>query len=197
MPLASGLFTRRRKEAPPPSEQEPELVPVVEASAPSTPAILKWSYQTALRAVGRHADDSGLRAVSIMEVRGGFLLSAHSGPEPTLVIGTEITAEDMDALIVKNFTAMTRQEELLYRSPLCPTGYEDWFRALGLRLDEEQVRAVALSELTDGFAVTFLRSNKDGDQTWEFGGLRLGKEEIQNLLDTAYLRRGKVDGEDS
>jgi len=126
--------------------------------------------------------------VSVLEVSGGFVLRAHSGPDPTQVTGVEITPEDMDALILKNFTASAREEELMYRSPLCPTGYEDWFRALGLHLDERQLRSIAVTELTDGFAISFLQPTVGGAE--EFGGLLLGNKKIQELLDAAYVRRG-------
>jgi hypothetical protein len=186
MPLSAGLFSRRRKDPPVPPPE-----PVAKPEPAPAPERRKWQYQTALRAIGHHADDAGLRSVSLMEVGGGFVLRAHAGPDPTQVSGVEITTEDMDGLILKNFTAAGRSDELAYRSPLCPTGYEDWFRALGLHLDENGFRTVAVAELTDGFAISFLRPAEGGGE--EFGGLLLRKTEIQGLLDAAYRRRGTLD----
>jgi hypothetical protein len=94
----------------------------------------------------------------------------------------------MDGLILKNFTASAREDELTYRSALCPTGYEDWFRALGLHLDGRNVRAVAVTELTDGFALSCLEPGESGAE--EFGGQLMRNKEIQALLDAAYVRRG-------
>lgn len=155
------------------------------------PDLLKRTYQNDLRALGRFADDNGFRHLGIYEVNDGFILRAFAADDPTVVEAIEIPQTDLHGLIMKNFTARGRHGDGP-RSALCPTGYEDFFRALGYELEVNQARCITVQELVDCFAMSYLQLQltSDGGYIWEPRSLVLDQAHIRQLLDEAFRRRG-------
>lgn len=154
--------------------------------------LLKRTYQNELRALGRHCDDHGLRAIGVHEVAEGFILRAFGDvTDPTTVTALEVPDGDLQSLILKNFTAQGPRSGKP-GSKLCPTGYEDFFRALGYELEECQAKAVAVQELDGGFSVAFHQpaEKPDGSYIWEPKSFVLSTDHVQELLDEAFRRRG-------
>lgn len=154
------------------------------------PDLLKRTYQNDLRAIGRHADDNRFRGIGVYEVAGGFILRAFSGSDSTSAEAIEIPDGDLEGLILKNFTARGGSADGT-RSPLCPTGYEDFLRALGYELEVNQARAVVVQEMVDVFAVAYqqLVATSEEGYVWEPRSLILEKPQIQEILDEAFRRR--------
>jgi hypothetical protein len=156
------------------------------------PDQLKRTYQNELRAIGRHCDDNGLRHVSILEVGEGFILRGFADPnDPGSVEAIEIPDSDIQGLILKNFTARGRSG-VATRSKLCPTGYEDFFRALGYELEVNQAKAVSVQEMIDAISVAYLSLLPTSEEgyVWEPKSVVLSATAIQELLDEAFRRRG-------
>jgi hypothetical protein len=156
------------------------------------PGLLKRTYQNELRAIGRHCDDNSFRTICICEVTDGFILRAfHDIADPASVDAIEIPDSDLQNLILKNFTAQSAPSSKS-RSPLCPTGYEDFFRALGYELEENQAKAVTVQEMDDAFAITYhqLQPTSEEGYIWEPKSLLLKGGHVQELLDEAFRRRG-------
>src|SRR5579872_4997541 len=154
--------------------------------------MLKHTYQNELRAIGRYCDDRGLRGIGIYEVDNGLILRGFANPnDPHSLEAIEVPKDDIQSLMLRNFTAKS-YGGVATRSPLCPTGYEDFLRALGYELELNKVRAVALQELVDRFAVTYmqLQSTSDDGYIWETRSVMLPPDDIQKLLDEAFGRRG-------
>lgn len=160
----------------------------------SPPAdLLKRTYQNDLRAIGRHADDNHYRGLGVYEVTNGFIVRAfRSSKDPTSVEAIEVPDGDLQGLILKNFTARGSSVEDGH-SPLCPTGYEDFLRALGYEVEQNKGRAIAIQELVDGFAVTYqcLQPTSEEGYVWDLQSLMLYPPEIQTMLDDAFRRRGE------
>lgn len=153
--------------------------------------VLKRTYQNELRALGRYCDDKGLRAIGIYEVDDGFLLRAFADPnDPHSIEAIEVPKDDIQNLMVQNFSARSRSTPLT-RSPLCPTGYEDFLRALGYELEINQARVVAIHECVDRFAVSYhhLQPSEQG-YVWDLRSVMLQAEDVGQLLDQAFGRRG-------
>ena len=153
--------------------------------------VLKATYQNELRAMGRFCDDNELRSIGIYEVADGFVLRGFADPnDPHSVQALEVPKDDIQSLIMKNFTAKGRTTPHS-RSPLCPTGYEDFLRALGFELEKNQARGMMIQELADRMAVSWhqLISSEEG-YIWEPRSALLSAEDVEKLLDEAFNRRG-------
>jgi hypothetical protein len=71
---------------------------------------------------------------------------------------------------------------------LCPSGYEDFFRALGFELDTVRAANICLVELSGGFSVSFTLKNEKG----EIAHSRVVYDPslIDETLTKGYRRRG-------
>ena len=158
---------------------------------PATPEhVLHRSYQNALRAIGRYADAEKYRAATLFEVQNGFILRAFSAADPSQVLAIEIPDEDVQELVVKNYAERGRRDGGGGRPTLLPSGYEDFFRALGSYLDSRNARSVSVVEMVDAVAVSFLdlRSTNDA-YLWQPQSFVIGADQIQKLLKEASDRR--------
>jgi hypothetical protein len=154
--------------------------------------LLKHTYQNELRAIGRFCDDNRLRCIGIYEVDDGFVLRALTDAnDPHSVEAIEVPKDDIQSLIMKNFTSKGRTAPLT-RSPLCPTGYEDFLRALGYELEINQGRGVTIQEMVDRIGINYhqLQATSEEGYVWEPRSAILTAADIQNLLDEAFNRRG-------
>lgn len=153
--------------------------------------LLDRTYQNELRAIGRHCDDAGFRGIGIYEVKSGFVLRGFSdATDAESLQAVEVPNDDIENLIIKNFTAPGRNG-VITRSPLCPTGYEDFLRALGYELEANQAKAVAIQELTDRFAVSYLQLQSTAeDYVWVAKSVLLTADDVLELVDEAFRRRG-------
>jgi hypothetical protein len=152
--------------------------------------LLQTTYQNKLRAIGRHLDLYTFRRANILEVEGGFVVRAtESGGRDIETL--EFADQHFPQLLAS--CAASRGEGRLRNStlsPLLPTGYEDFFRAVGYMLDAHAAEAITISEL-DELAVVGGIGRVD-----EFGNSRYGplqwllrKPDVDLMLDEAYRRR--------
>jgi DNA-binding NarL/FixJ family response regulator len=155
------------------------------------PAHLRPSYENRLRAVGRQLDIYGYRAINLSEVAGGFLVRAfpHVGRSAEAL---EFLDSAADHILSHAVTARGEGERSRPTDLLLPTGYEDFLRALGHRLDSGNMTAVTITELEPLIAVGGVAPLEIGEGTalTPFYEL-LQSEHIKYLLDEAFRRRTK------
>lgn len=158
--------------------------------APPPEHLLHRSYQNALRAIGRFADAEDHRSVALFEVQHGFILRAFPSADPVRIVAIEIPDDDIQDLILKDYGDRGRRDRDPKSTTLLPTGYEDFLRALGFFLDGKNARSVSLTEMADGFAVSFfeLQTTNDG-YFWHPQSFVMQHEHIKSLLDEASNRR--------
>lgn len=148
------------------------------------------SYQNMLRAIGRHLDTQGYRSITILEVEGGFVLRVLNQEDPTSPQAIELPHGDVQGLVLRNFTARGGKDDTVARPPLCPTGYEDFLRALGYELDRNSARSISVQELADGFAVAYVQLQQGRDSyLWESRSVVMQSAQIYALLNEAFKRR--------
>ena len=152
-------------------------------------SLLLPTYQNRLRVIGRQLDLGGYGAINLMEIPGGSLLRAM-GPGARLPEALEHPLGEVPAELARAIAARGEGARDHRPHPLLPTGYEDFLRALGYRLDEQQAEAITVAEL-DGFvAVGGLVRVEEYARTGiaPFQTL-LRAEDIVALLDEAFRRR--------
>lgn len=153
--------------------------------------LLRPTYENRLRVVGRHLDLAGYRAINMSEVAGGFhvrALAAGSRQPEAL----EFSDRDLMPLMANAIAARGTEKAMRPGSPLLPTGYEDFLRALGYTLDQRQAEAITITEFDHLIAVGGA-APQDGprDVTIEPFHDVLRREDVADLLSEAVRRRAK------
>ncbi len=163
------------------------VTPPLPAGGPAT--LLQPTYQNRLRAIGRQLDVQRVRMASILEVDAGFLVRAfpHDGRTPDAF---EVPNRDVLFWISDAFRARGAGERGPSTSPLLPSGYEDFLRAIGQALDQHPAEAIAVAEYAQMIIVTGLTKLDTAMQT-SLGGVEwiLRADEIQQVLDQSFRRR--------
>lgn len=161
--------------------------------APGVPAQLAApTYQNRLRVIGRQLDLYNYQSVNIMEVAGGFLVRAMSAgsraPE-----ALEFADRDFPAQVSAALAARGGGERKRAPLPLLPTGYEDFLRAVGHRLDASHAEAVTLTDLGSFIAVGGVGANDSYNQV-VMAPLQwlMRPDDITFLLDESYRRRAAL-----
>jgi hypothetical protein len=148
----------------------------------------RTSYQSSLRAIGRFLDSRVYRHVMLMETEDGFVARAFADGSNMSPDGIELPLDDVFRL-VEGYARIRGEEAAPIKTPpLCPTGYEDFFRALGYELDTLRVTGIRLLELSAGVLVSFTALNPRGEiQRFE---MLYDKQRIGEALSRGYQRRG-------
>jgi hypothetical protein len=149
----------------------------------------RQSYQGSLRALGRYLDSNIYRHIVVVETEdGGFIVRAFADGGNLKADGIELPMSDLVSLIDSH--AQTRGLALpeVKTPPLCPTGYEDFFRALGYELDAIRVTGLRLIELSTGILVGFTGMNAKGEI--QRSEILYDKTRITQALERGYQRRG-------
>ena len=147
-------------------------------------------YQDSLRAIGRYFDRNVYRHVLISEVEDGYIARAFPGHLANLKAeGIALPMSDVMALISSQEQVRGVAVNDVKMPPLCPTGYEDFFRALGYDLDTARATNVCLVELGGGILVSFTIKNQKGEI--ERSQMFYDPSLIDETLTKGYQRRGK------
>ena len=146
------------------------------------------SYQDALRAIGRYFDRNVYRHVLVSEVEDGFIARAFPGHLANLKAeGIALPMSDVMALISSQEQVRGVAVNDVKMPPLCPTGYEDFFRALGYDLDAARATNVCLVELSGGMLISFTVKNQKGEI--ERSQMFYDAQQVDDLLTRGYQRR--------
>jgi hypothetical protein len=148
------------------------------------------TYQDSLRAIGRYFDRNIYRHVLVSEVEDGYIARAFPGKLGMLKAeGIALPLSDVMALIASQSQVRGLTVSDVKMPPLCPTGYEDFFRALGFDLDAAGARHISVIELTGGFLVAYTGKDKDGST--ERAQIFYDPARIDETLTKGYQRRGR------
>lgn len=153
------------------------------------PRLLQPTYQNRLRMIGRQLDLNGYRSMNLLEVEGGFVVRVL-GPGKRTAEALEFPDRDFPQSIRMALAGRGEGTREMTRTELLPTGYEDFLRALGYRLDEQLSEAVTVAELAGFMAVGGVGKVDDREQTTvvPFQWL-MRPEDIAFMLDEAFCRR--------
>jgi CheY-like chemotaxis protein len=171
-----------------PSPPTPFPVPLP-ADVPAQ--LLAPTLQNRLRVIGRQLDLYGYRAVNLSQVAGGFLVRAiPSGARAAEVL--EFPDHDVPQALAHAIAARGEGEHDRSTTALLPTGYEDFLRALGHRLDLRKAEAITVTELDSLVAVGGIALlDGRGHMTLEPFHEVLHVDGIAYLLDEAFRRRAE------
>ena len=152
--------------------------------------VARPTYQDSLRAIGRYFDRNVYRHVLVSEVEDGYIARAFPGQVDNLKAeGIALPMSDVMALINSQEQGRGVSVNDVKMPPLCPTGYEDFFRSLGFDLDAAQSTNVALVELSGGILVSYTIKNDKGQM--ERAQMFYDPPKIDECLTKGYQRRGK------
>lgn len=152
-------------------------------------------YEEWLRIIGRHLDVNGYDTLVLFETRGGFVVraSGENGRDPDAL---EFPKAEFGSLKEEAVSARGEGERHHTRSRILPTGYEDFLRALGSRLDRRMADAIVICELVGSFAIAGLEPQED-----DVAGLSrttfvpfehyLQSDDVHVLLDEAFGKRDR------
>lgn len=152
-------------------------------------ALLELTYQNCLRVIGRHLDLQSYRSFVIVEVEGGLLVRAVRADQRG---GEALEFPDgaFRQLLLDAMGSRGHGYHSYTPSPLLPTGYEDFLRALGHRLDQRLARGIVITECPSMIVVT----GEEQEHNTAYSGYRvfedfLRPQDVTALLDQAFGRR--------
>lgn len=151
------------------------------------------TYQNRMRVIGRQIDVNRYRMASIFEVDGGFLVRAlpERGRNAEAL---EFPDKDFIHWIIEAYRNRGGGERGESTSPLLPSGYEDFLRAIGAALDRHKAESVSVAEFSSVIVVGGSVKVDNSTQT-TVGDLQwiLQKDDILQLLDEGYRQRRKAE----
>lgn len=155
-------------------------------------ALLEPTYQNRLRVIGRHLDLQSYRSFVIVEVTGGLLVRAVRADQRG---GEALEFPDgaFRQLILDAMTSRGHGYHSYTPSPLLPTGYEDFLRALGYGLDQRSAHGIVITECPSMVIVT----GEEEESNAAYTGYRvfedfLRPQDVTAMLDQAFSRRATV-----
>ena len=126
----------------------------------------------------------------VSEVDDGYIARAFPGQAGNLKAeGIALPMSDVMALINSQEQGRGVPVNDVKMPPLCPTGYEDFFRSLGFDLDSVDSSNVCLVELSGGILVSYTTRAKSGVERAQ---MFYDPPRIDELLTKGYQRRGKL-----
>jgi hypothetical protein len=147
--------------------------------------------------IGRHLDLQSYRSFVIVEVEGGLLVRAVRADQRG---GEALEFPDgaFRQLILDAMGSRGHGYHSYTPSPLLPTGYEDFLRALGHRLDERVARGIVITECPSMVVVT----GEEQENNTAYSGYRvfedfLRPQDVTAMLDQAFSRRAGVQATES
>ena len=171
------------------SSQLPQSTEPAQSDAPDLAAP---NYQNRLRVIGRALDEHGLEQAVIVDSGDALILRAYtpsSGEHITETFSNESLMQTLRIAVYSRSDAGTGP----FRSPLRPTGYEDFLRALGYRLDERHAAAVVIVECPQYFHVSAQERIGDAARTPLVPFAELYEyPRINSLVNEAVARRSET-----
>ena len=118
----------------------------------TTSRLMTPTYQNRLRALGRQLDLYNYQSVNLLEVEGGFVVRAMA-PGSRSPAALEFSDRDFPTIMGGALADRGAGERRRVPHPLLPTGYEDFLRGVGRRLDDQSAEAITLTDLGSFIAV--------------------------------------------
>ncbi len=152
-------------------------------------------YENALRAIGRHLDSETAYRARILEVEDGFTVQFHVSPNHVDARTVLFDWERLDDLLIFNSAGRGVAGKSKRRIGLWSEiegGREDFYRALGNKLDRDAASAVTVDELSNGVALSYTSSAAPDGPRGDKHCITLTRETMQTLQAEAQRRRGEA-----
>jgi hypothetical protein len=158
---------------------------------------LENTYQWLLRSLGAYLDREPSCRISLAEVSDGFVVrlqrALHKLEPQVEHFKRETLVEQLKELSNQQNASQQRARHQGVWSSF-PNGHQDFFRALGYELDQSAARGVLVDELEDGVVVTYSYPDPRESGAWKKRMVVLGVQQIEEILNAAFARRGKPVG---
>jgi hypothetical protein len=152
----------------------------------------RLDYESALRVIGRHLDTEPTYHLSLLEVRDGFTVRSHPSRFRSDARTSQFTWDRLNDLVIFHMAGRGCLRRRPRHSGIWanfPNGHEDFFRALGHQLDDEQGNSLSVEELPDGVGVSYMRPARGDGLGNEKAHTVLAYADIEQMLEVARRRR--------
>jgi hypothetical protein len=152
----------------------------------------KPGYVHTLRAIGRQLDSELAYHASILEVDDGFTVRYQSSPQFQEGRTSHFPYGRLQDLLIVNSAGRGvpgRRRRTMGLWENVRGGREDFYRALGLRLDEQGAAGVTVEELGDGIALSYTSPDPENVLRSTKCHSVLSLQEVQSLIAEAQSRR--------
>ncbi|CAN5521815.1 hypothetical protein BH23CHL2_BH23CHL2_07790 [soil metagenome] len=169
------------------------MVPTQSSQPTSNNSLLQPTYQNRLRVIGYHLDTEHFREAAILEIEGGFIVRAQA-KKGKRAEALEFPDSQFVQLMQGAIDDRGHGAGYDHHSSVLPTGYQDFFRALGFLLDNQAAIGVTIVELESHFLVAGLEPSNSiaGHNAFRRFERYLTRDNIQQLLDDAFNRRNET-----
>ncbi len=150
-------------------------------------------YQETLRAIGRYFDEQVYRNILVCEVADGYIARAFpmAATETAKAEGLQFLHEDITALVKRSREVRNPIPDFVKMPPLCPTGYEDFMRAVGWEIDGAAVHLISIVEMKEGILVNYYQPAKPSPSGSPWHQTFYDPDGITALLNRGFGRRGQ------
>jgi hypothetical protein len=151
----------------------------------------RLDYESALRVIGRHLDSEPTYNMSLEEAPDGFTVSARQSRLRDDTRTTRFTWDRLGDLVVFHVAGRgcaRRQPRHAGIWENFPNGHEDFFRALGHRLDQTGGSGLIVKEVPEGVSVAYQYA-VDGHA--ETTSSVFAYRDIEVMLEDARQRRNR------
>jgi hypothetical protein len=151
-------------------------------------------YESALRVIGRHLDSEPTYNMSLQEGDDGFTVRSQQSKaraDTRIIQFTWDRIRDLVVFHVAGRGCARRQPRHAGIWENFPNGHEDFFRALGHRLDNEGGTGLQVDEVTEGVSIVYSRPNASGTGEAERSSAVLVYSDIEVMLEAARRRRNR------
>lgn len=153
-------------------------------------------YGVALRVIGRHLDAEPTYHLNLLEVADGFVVRTHPSRFRSDARTEQYGWERLHDLVVFHMAGRGCLRRRPRHSGIWanfPNGHEDFFRALGHRLDGESASSLSVEEMPDGVDVSYMRPAEGDVLRLEKAHFLLANTDIEQMLEEARRRRTPVE----
>ena len=160
--------------------------------------LTRLDYESALRVIGRHLDAEPTYNMSLLEVGDGFTVRSQQSRVRTDTRTTQFTWDRLRDLVVFHVAGRGCARRRPRHAGIWenfPNGHEDFFRALGHRLDDEHGANLSVEEVSEGVAITYNLPPVADGATAEKSQIVLAYSDIEVMLEDARQRRNRQERE--
>jgi hypothetical protein len=150
-------------------------------------------YEHALRVIGRHLDAEPVYHVTLLEVVDGFTVRSHASAHRSDGTSTHYSWDRLRDLVIYQTAGRGVKRRRSRHSGMWanyPNGHEDFFRALGHELDADHASSLAVDEVPDGIAVSYMRPMETDSVQYQKVHRMMQRDDVEALLRAAQARRG-------
>lgn len=150
-------------------------------------------YELALRVIGRHLDAEPAYNISLLEVEDGFTVRYQPALHSSEVRSLHFSKSRLQDLFVfqtagRGCARKRDRHEGLWAKFV--DGHQEFFRALGFVLDQDQACNLSFDELLDEVRISYTRQDPQNPVRSEKRNMALREEDMHAMVEKARGRRG-------